>query len=246
MSKRQRIRRYVLAATAVAVAATAGAALASPAAATAPAAVTSDLDDDGYADLAAGVRDATVDGSTKAGYVNVVRGGPEGLGAYGNTRISQARPGIPGVPEQGDRFGAAVAVADMDHDGRDDLVAGAPGEAIGSRAKGGAATLLLGGPNGLVGRYGEGHSVAYQQDTPRVPGVAEAGDAFGAAVTTGDYDHDGTPDVAVGSPGENGSSGGVRVLPSASVDGSCTITPARLVLASPTSALTYGKTLSSH
>ncbi|MFF1447867.1 hypothetical protein ACFVYF_06900 [Streptomyces sp. NPDC058274] len=52
--------------------------------------------------------------------------------------------------------------------------------------------------------------------------------------------------MAVGSPGEIGSSGGVRVLPSASVDGSRGVTPARLGLPSPTSALTYGKTLSSH
>ncbi|MEU5342195.1 FG-GAP repeat protein, partial [Streptomyces sp. NPDC020766] len=122
----------------------------------------------------------------------------------------------------------------------------APGEAIGTRAGAGAATLLFGGATGLVDAHGEGHSVAYNQDTARVPGVAEAGDAFGAAVATGDYDHDGRADIAVGSPGENARSGGVWVLPRASADGSYTVTPARLALPAVAGGLAYGQTLSSH
>ncbi|MGW0656748.1 FG-GAP repeat protein, partial [Streptomyces umbrinus] len=119
-------------------------------------------------------------------------------------------------------------------------------EAIGTRAGAGAASLLFGGATGLVDASGEAHSVAYNQDTPRVPGAAEAGDAFGAAVATGDYDHDGRPDIAVGSPGENAKSGGVWVLPRASADGSYTVTPTKLGLPAASSALAYGQTLSSH
>ncbi|MGW3909062.1 FG-GAP repeat protein [Streptomyces sp. NPDC005056] len=78
-----------------------------------------------------------------------------------------------------------------------------------------------------------------------MPGVAEAGDAFGAAVATGDYNHDGRADVAVGSPGENAGSGGVWLLPRASVSGSSAFTPAKLGLPSPSSALAYGRYLSS-
>ncbi|MFD9204535.1 FG-GAP repeat protein, partial [Streptomyces anthocyanicus] len=113
-------------------------------------------------------------------------------------------------------------------DGRDDLVAGAPGEAIGTRANAGAATVLFGMKNGLVDEFGESTAVAYNQGTPRVPGAAEAGDAFGAAVATGDYDRDGRKDLAVGSPGENANSGGLWVFPRGSADGSYALTPARL------------------
>ncbi|MGW1030158.1 FG-GAP and VCBS repeat-containing protein [Streptomyces sp. NPDC002577] len=162
----------------------------------------------------------------------------------GQQTLNQDTVGVYGKAEAGDDFGAALAVADVNGDGRDDLIAGAPGEAIGTRAKAGAATLLLGRADGIVDAYGEAVSVAYNQGTPRVPGAAEAGDTFGAALATGDYDGDGTPDLAIGSPGENFSSGGVWVLPRAGVDGSVALTPSRLGLPSPTSALAYGAVLS--
>ncbi|MEU1038095.1 FG-GAP and VCBS repeat-containing protein [Streptomyces sp. NPDC005551] len=216
-----------------------------------------DFDGDGHDDLALGecreIADENIDDpcgpeETAAGggiHVHYGAGVPGNFGHRHQT-LNQDTAGVPGVAETGDRFGASLTAADIDGDGRDDLIAGAPGEAIGDRAKAGAATLLLGGANGLVDASGQARSVAYQQDTPRVPGVAETGDAFGAAVATGDYDHDGAPDVAVGSPGENGGSGGVWVLPSASADGSHAFTPTGLGLPAASTPLAYGKTLSSH
>ncbi|MEV0223095.1 FG-GAP repeat protein [Streptomyces sp. NPDC050704] len=216
-----------------------------------------DFDGDGNDDLALGecreIADENIDDPcgpeefAKGGGIHVHYGTaePYGFGRRAQT-LNQDTVGVYGRAETGDRFGAALAVADINGDGRDDLIAGAPGEAIGTRAGAGAATLLLGGGTGLVDAYGEGHSVAYNQNTPRIPGAAEAGDAFGAAVATGDYDHDGSQDLTVGSPGENASSGGVWVLPSASVNGSHAFTPAKLGLPAPSTALTYGKTLSSH
>ncbi|WAU78769.1 FG-GAP and VCBS repeat-containing protein [Streptomyces sp. Qhu-G9] len=215
-----------------------------------------DFDGDGHDDLVLGecreIADENIDDPcgpealAKGGGLHIHYGaGPNGSFGFRKQTLNQDTVGVPGVAESGDRFGAALAVADIDGDGRDDVIAGAPGEAIGTRAGAGAATLLLGTKDGLVDAFGEGHGVGYQQDTPRVPGVAEAGDAFGAAVATGDYDHDGAPDTAIGSPGENARSGGVWVLPHASVNDSYTVTPAKLGLPSPSSALTYGKTLSS-
>ncbi|MET7745369.1 FG-GAP and VCBS repeat-containing protein [Streptomyces sp. NPDC005385] len=215
-----------------------------------------DFDGDGHDDLALGecreIADENIDDPcgpeelAKGGGIHIHYGAgiPWNFG-YRRQTLNQDTAGVMGVAETDDHFGAALAAADVNGDGRDDLIAGAPGEAIGSRARAGAATLLLGGPTGLVDAHGEAHSMGYQQNTPGVPGAAEAGDAFGDAVATGDYDHDGTPDMAVGSPGENTGSGGVWVLPAASPDGSYVFTPGKLGLPSPSSALKYGGTLTS-
>lgn len=214
-----------------------------------------DFDGDGHDDLALGecreIADENIDDPcgpeelAKGGGIHVHYGNATpGSFGFRQQTLNQDTVGVAGVAETGDHFGAALAVADIDNDGRDDLIAGAPGEAIGTRSGAGAATLLFGGPTGLVDAWGEGHSVGFQQDTPRVPGVAEAADAFGAAVATGDYDHDGRADVAVGSPGENAASGGVWLLPRASANGSSAFTPAKLGLPSPSSALAYGRYLS--
>ncbi|WP_166025737.1 FG-GAP and VCBS repeat-containing protein [Streptomyces chilikensis] len=169
--------------------------------------------------------------------------GSAGTGWFGSRRqtLGQDTAGVAGVAEDGDRFGAALAVADVNADGRDDLLAGAPGEAIGTRAGAGASTLLFGGPAGLVDAWGGGRSVALHQGSPDVPGAAETGDAFGAAVATGDHDGDGGADLAVGAPGENAGSGGVWLLPRAGAAGSAAVTPGRIGLPSPSSALSYGR-----
>ncbi|MFF7970781.1 hypothetical protein [Streptomyces sp. NPDC007905] len=50
---------------------------------------------------------------------------------------------------------------------------------------------------------------------------------------------------AVGSPGENAGSGGVWLLPREGVNGSSAFSPAKLDLPSPSSALAYGRYVSS-
>ncbi|GHJ26739.1 hypothetical protein TPA0910_11720 [Streptomyces hygroscopicus subsp. sporocinereus] len=45
------------------------------------------------------------------------------------------------------------------------------------------------------------HPFPWKQDTPGVPGVAEAGDTFGAAVASEDWNTGGVPDVMVGPRG---------------------------------------------
>ncbi|MGA4844231.1 FG-GAP repeat protein [Streptomyces sp. G45] len=215
-----------------------------------------DFDGDGHDDLALGecreIADENIDDPcgpeplAKGGGVHVHYGSPTG-GSFGTRAqtLHQDTAGVPGVAEDGDRFGAALAVADVDRDGRDDLIAGAPGEAIGSGAGAGAAWLLRGGAKGLLDAEGTASSVAWNQDTAGVPGVAEAGDAFGAAVATGDYDGDRVPDVTVGSPGENASLGAVWLLPKGSANGSAAFSPRTLGLPDLTTAHKYGKPLAS-
>ncbi len=99
------MRARTLAATAVAAALTT-AGLTLPLAGSAAAATTArfDFNGDGYADIAVGMPNATVDGKAKAGYVSVIFGGPQSP-SQSTGVISQAEAGIPGAPEAGDRFG---------------------------------------------------------------------------------------------------------------------------------------------
>jgi hypothetical protein len=88
---------------------------------------------------------------------------------------------------------AAAALADFNGDGIDDLVVGVPGENLGATADAGVVDVLYGSESGLS----DGTS---QQLTQALP---EAGDGFGSAVATGDFNGDIFTDLAVGVPGEN-------------------------------------------
>ncbi|MFF9152997.1 FG-GAP-like repeat-containing protein [Streptomyces sp. NPDC014846] len=89
----------------------------------------------------------------------------------------------------------ALPTADFDRDGLPDLVAGTP--------KGNSVTILPGGVDGPV----TSRKVTLTQSSPGVPGSSESGDAFGTATAWGDVDGDGHADVAIGSPGEDDTTG---------------------------------------
>ncbi|WP_369214576.1 FG-GAP-like repeat-containing protein [Streptomyces flavofungini] len=208
-----------------------------------------DFNGDGRDDLALGncreIADENIDDPcgpeelTKGGGIHIHYGGADGLIWEGQT-LNQDTPGVPGIAEKGDDFGNALTAADLDGDGRDDLIAGAPGEAIGSAARAGAVTVLKGGKNGILDTSGGADSVAYQQNTAGVPGTAEKGDAFGTTLATTDYDGDGRPDVSVAAPGENASSGGVWNLPGGATRGSTAVTPRSIGLPASSHPFAYG------
>ncbi|MDH6225922.1 FG-GAP-like repeat-containing protein [Streptomyces sp. MJP52] len=250
---------------------------ASPPAASAPSAATaataSDFNGDGYADLAVGVPEGAVDGRARAGYVSVLWGGAQGVGAHGGTRISQATAEVPGVPEAGDRFGSAVALVDTSGDGVAELLVGAAGEDVGSFSDAGSVTAVAGARGGTrpgsVVATGPAASAAYGLSVASADLTGDGGrdivvggrgkvvarTADGVFVTvvtdhmgdrapvlaTGDFDGDGGADLAVGAPGENAGSGGVWLLPRAGAAGSAAVTPGRIGLPSPSSALSYGR-----
>ncbi|WSW80494.1 N-acetylmuramoyl-L-alanine amidase [Streptomyces sp. NBC_00996] len=95
--------------------------------------------------------------------------------------------------------GSAMATADFNRDGINDLVAGVPREGSSS----GEAVVVPGGTDGPVAA-GE---IKLTQSSPGVPGSSESGDSFGASTAWGDANGDGYADLAIGAPGEDDTSG---------------------------------------
>jgi hypothetical protein len=135
-------------------------------------AVAGDVNGDGYADTLVSAPFATV-GSLRLGRVLVLAGQS---GEYIRQHVGSA---------DGEQYGRAVSGAgDVDGDGRDDIVVGAPGADL-PLIDAGRAEVRSGSTGALL------HSLA----------GASAHDAFGSAVAgVGDLDQDGHADLIVGAP----------------------------------------------
>lgn len=171
-----------------------------------PAGLVSDVGDvngDGYGDIVIGAQwDDEIAGAHKGGVVKVVygtSGGPDG----GQDSLNQDSPGVPGAGEKDDAFGYELSLGDINGDGMDDLVVGAPGEDLNGIADAGMVTVLYGSTSGFATTGAQ----ALAQDTPGVPGDNEKGDGFGAEVYLSDTNNDGKADLTVGTPFENNGDG---------------------------------------
>ena len=111
-----------------------------------------------------------------------------------------------------------AAPSDFDGDGRADLAIGAPGEDLAGARDAGMVNVLYGAAGGLTAAGDQ----AWSQDTAGVLGTSEggpgaaAGDAFGTALASADFDRDGHADLAIGVPldrvGTTSFAGAVNVL----------------------------------
>jgi hypothetical protein len=105
---------------------------------------------------------------------------------------------------------ASGVPGDVNGDGYAEVAVGEPGNAGGR----GALHVFYGQRSGLVfDASGTARDDQYfTQATAGVPGAAEAGDRFGTDTVLADFNDDGCADLAVGSPGENATSGFVHVF----------------------------------
>ncbi|MDA2980060.1 MAG: FG-GAP-like repeat-containing protein [Actinomycetota bacterium] len=154
-----------------------------------------DFNGDGFDDLAVGSPREDVGALVDSGYVQVFYGSAEGLLRSGSSSIHYGNLGLSAEDMDHGLFGASLASGDVDADGIDDLVIGAPGFSGGD----GAVFMLLGSSDGPVA------SIA-----ARIDGGFH--DNVGIASAVGDFDRDGFADIAAGSPGHESATGAVHIL----------------------------------
>ncbi len=159
-----------------------------------------DLTLDGRDELLVGIP-----GENGAGAIEIFPGSPAGLKA--GRVVDRSAAGLPGQPTLGDAFGAAVAAADFDGDGRSDIAVGIPGL---GRSRG-AVAVLRADQERLVD-----DAEQWVQGADGLAGVGAAGDRFGAVLVAGNLNGGTFADLAIGVPGDRvgdvPSAGAVQVL----------------------------------
>lgn len=162
-----------------------------------------DFNNDGFDDLAIGAPrdDGDIfadDDVDNAGTVTILHGSAAGLTADTVQIWDQNSGGVGESAEPGDRFGDQLISGDFNADNFADLAIGAVGEGLFERANAGLVQVLYGSPGGLASA---GSQTLYQ--SAGLQGSPEANDLLGGALAAGDFDGDGTDDLAIGAPGES-------------------------------------------
>jgi hypothetical protein len=140
-----------------------------------------DIDGDGYDDVIAGAFGATVNSSYGAGKALVFRGSPD-FDVKVDAEVQDPNP----EPSAG--FAYVLRAADVNGDGFDDLLIGAPYSDVEGLDAAGEAFLFLGGSP----------APSYEAERTFAAPVAQSYAYFGISVAAGDIDGTGASDVIVG------------------------------------------------
>ena len=157
-----------------------------------------DFNGDGKDDIVVGSPRDTVGQHSHAGAVAVRYGNLNSEHTHDQwIMYHRGSPGVGAQPRQGENFGTAISIGDFNGDGYDDLAVSTPHSDIAQSKyiyeSAGMVNVFHGSPTGLIGQQNSalhlGHlGPTYLQDEAN----------FGSAMTTGDFNHDGYDDLAVG------------------------------------------------
>jgi hypothetical protein len=190
-----------------------------------------DFDGDQVDDLAVGASGENVGSVSSAGEINVLYGVQEsGLSSAGAQRMSQAT--LLGTEAESERFGHSLAAGDFNGDSRDDLAVGVPSDDVrladGSIVdRAGGVNVVYGSTTGLTAASKIVPEQLWHQDSvdegSEIEDEAEVADHFGQFLASGDFDGDGSEDLAVTSRDESvgkiADAGAVNVIYGSSTEG---------------------------
>ncbi|MBI4233521.1 MAG: PQQ-dependent sugar dehydrogenase [Chloroflexi bacterium] len=146
-----------------------------------------DLSDDGVADLILGQPGASPYGRSHAGNVFVLFG-PLSPGVVDPEAVWEATRAILHGGEPEGYAGTSLSIADLNGDGKNDLVIGGPGSSPSGKSSG--QVSIIAGPLRKQ-RYELAHAAWWTAHT------TQAFEKFGAALAVGDFNLDGIADLAV-------------------------------------------------
>jgi hypothetical protein len=149
-----------------------------------------DFNNDGFDDVAiTKLYFITGNPDDASGQIDIRYGSASGLTSNNQLWIND-------VPPIGTQFDA-LSCGDFNGDGFSDLAIGH--QNAGNVLESGVVIILNGTSNGLDLK----NETIWSQASPGIEGAPEAGDHFGAALASGDFNGDGYSDLAVGIPGES-------------------------------------------
>ena len=180
-----------------------------------------DYNGDGFDDLSIGVRGEDIDLAVASienfdvsinsaviakntGVVQVIYGSPAGLSATAvlpDQVWIQGFADIADFSEDYDSFGTRLSSGDYNGDGHDDLAIGAQYEETVSLDNTGGVHVIYGSSTGLSATAVIADQ-RWTQDSPDIEDAVEASDEFGSSLSSGDYNGDGSDDLAIGAAQE--------------------------------------------
>ncbi|MBK6940660.1 MAG: VCBS repeat-containing protein [Planctomycetes bacterium] len=156
------------------------------------------LNGDDFDDLIVAAPIAFTVFGANAGEIAVCYGTTAGALTSQAVKYYAGGPSLTGLGDGADGLGTAMARGNFNGDGAEDLAIGSPGDDIAGQSAAGSLRTLRGGPFGPTS-FG---SDVFSQGTNGVSDTAEAGDRFGTAIATGDFNGDGFDDIAIGAHDE--------------------------------------------